>query len=331
MTDPGVPQRPDPSPPAADDAEAASRMARLRAQQARVLTRLEGMRAGLEQRRPRSQMIDSAFRAFEHDVAAGGGVLAGAVAFRVFLFLVPYSFVVVVGLGFGADAKHHDAGDLARAAGIGGLAAKAMASVGDLSTTQRIISLVVATFALLLATRALLKVLRIVHALIWQTRAGKLPKTNRAALVLVLMVTLAFAIALFVGRLRDDSLVLGILGTALFIAVPIVLWTFASAFLPHGADVPWTALLPGGVVFGLGTEVLHVVTIYWISHEVDSKTATYGAIGFALALLLWAYLLGRLVTTSAIVNETLWTRYQERLAAHRAHEGDSPASGDERA
>jgi uncharacterized BrkB/YihY/UPF0761 family membrane protein len=295
-------------------------MARLRAQQDRVLTRLEGMRRGLEGRRPHSRVIDAGFRAFERDVAAGGGVLAGAVAFRVFLFLVPYSFVMVVGLGFGADAKNQDAGDLARAAGIGGLAAKAMASVGDLSTSQRVISLAVAGFALLLATRALLKVLRIVHALIWRTRAGKFPKTNRAALVVMLLITLGFAVAVLVGKLRDESLILGIVGTALFIAIPMALWVFASVFLPHGEDVPWTAMLPGAVVFGVGIEVLHVVTIYWISHQVDSKTATYGAIGFALALLLWAYLLGRLVTTAAVVNETLWSRYQERLAAHRAHE-----------
>jgi uncharacterized BrkB/YihY/UPF0761 family membrane protein len=109
----------------------------------------------------------------------------------------------------------------------------------------------------------------------------------------------------------------------------MVLWVFASVFLPHADDVPWTAMVPGAVVFGVGVEVLHVVTIYWISHEVDSKTETYGAIGFALALLLWAYLVGRLVTTAAVVNESLWNRYQERLAAHRAREGGPSVSGEQ--
>ena len=59
--------------------------------------------------------------------------------------------------------------------GIGGLAGKAFSSIGDLTTGQRIASFFVATFALLLATRALLKVLRIVHALVWHTRAGQPP------------------------------------------------------------------------------------------------------------------------------------------------------------
>ena len=102
-------------------------------------------------------------------MAAGGGVLAGAVAFRVFLFLVPYVFMLVVVFGLGASAADEDPGTLARKSGIGGVAAKAFAGVGDLSTGERIVSFLVAGFALVLATRALLKVLRIVHALIWRT------------------------------------------------------------------------------------------------------------------------------------------------------------------
>jgi membrane protein len=88
--------------------------------------------------------------------------------------------------------------------------------------------------------------------------------------------------------------------------------------MPHAPEVPWTAFIPGAVVFGVGMEVLHLVTVYWISRQIESKTDTYGAIGFALALLLWAYLLGRLITSAAVVNETLWTRDQERRRARRA-------------
>ena len=102
--------------------------------------------------------------------------------------------------------------------------------------------------------------------------------------------------------------------------------------MPHAPDVPWTALLPGAVVFGVGLEVLHLVTVYWIADQMEHKTDTYGAIGFALALLLWAYLLGRLITSAAVINETLWTRYrttQRRVAARAARRpvGDAqPAS-----
>jgi hypothetical protein len=35
-----------------------------------------------------------------------------------------------------------------------------------------------------------------------------------------------------------------------------------------------------------------------------------------LALLLWAYLMGRLVTSAAVINESLWSNYQDRRKAH---------------
>jgi uncharacterized BrkB/YihY/UPF0761 family membrane protein len=64
------------------------------------------------------------------------------------------------------------------------------------------------------------------------------------------------------------------------------------------------------VLAAVGVEVLHLVTVYWISYAVAKKTERYGAIGAALALLLWAYLLGRVITSAAVLNATVWYRGQ---------------------
>ena len=104
----------------------------------------------------------------------------------------------------------------------------------------------------------------------------------------------------------------------MFMAIPVAAWIFVSWHMPREPDMPWTALLPGAVVFGVGLEVLHLVTVYWIANQIEHKTDTYGAIGFALALLLWAYLLGRLITSAAVVNATLWARDVERRKARAA-------------
>ena len=45
-------------------------------------------------------MIDVVLRGAEHDARTGGGILAGAVAFRVFLFVVPFVFFLVAVAGF---------------------------------------------------------------------------------------------------------------------------------------------------------------------------------------------------------------------------------------
>jgi uncharacterized BrkB/YihY/UPF0761 family membrane protein len=313
-----------------EDAITRSRMERLKLEQQRVIGRVERARERLESKRPTSRIIDTALGAFERDVAAGGGVLAGALAFRIFLFMIPYVFLVAVVFGLGASVDGEAPGRAARDAGISGIAAKAFDSVGDLSTSQRLISFFVAAFALILATRALLKVLRIVHALVWHTRAGKPASATRAAGVLVLIVTLALGLAALAGALRNVSFLVGIIGTLVYVLVPIAVWVFVSWSLPHAPDVPWPAFLPGAVVLGVGLEVLHIVTVYWIAHLIESKTDTYGAIGFALALLLWAYLLGRLITTAAVVNETYWSRDVQRRQARAAVVERRRAEGDDR-
>ena len=53
---------------------------------------------------------------------------------------------------------------------------------------------------------------------------------------------------------------------------------------------------------------LTLLTTYWIGHIVARKSSTYGAIGIALAVLLWVYVLGRIIVASAGVNAALWRR-----------------------
>lgn len=301
-------------------AGAPTRRQRIARERARVTRQVDQARARLDAARPRSTAVDSVMRTIERDVAAGGGVLAGALAFRIFMFMVPFVFLLVGVFGLGSSAANKDPQSLARDAGITGIAAKALSSVGDLSLGERVVYVVVVGFATYLATRALLKVLRIVHALIWHTRAGKPQRSGMAVLSLIGIVALGITLSALIGVLRGESFLLGLAGTIIYVFIPVVLWILVSWHLPH-ADLPWTALVPGAVVFGVGLELMHLVTVYWIAREVESKTSTYGAIGFAIALLLWAYLVGRLITTAAVVNESLWTRHQEQVAHRHQRQG----------
>jgi uncharacterized BrkB/YihY/UPF0761 family membrane protein len=303
-----------PSPGHAPGEERAGRISRanrwVRGEQERVTHAVDTTKVRLEQARPSSRWVDIGFRTFEHDLSSGGAVIAGAVAFRVFLFLVPYVFVIVVGVGFAAGAADEDAGDLARSAGIGGLVAKAVAGAAKLSGFERWTALIVGTFALFLAARALLKVLRASYGMIWSVRPSKLKKTTKPALVLVGLVTVALVCATLVGGLRHESLVLSVVGYTLMTAVPFGLWLFASWHLPRRA-LTWQELVPGAVVVAIGLQLLHLVTVLWIAHVLETKTETYGAIGAALAILLWAYLLGRVITAAAVVDAALWQRRSE--------------------
>ncbi|HXN62728.1 MAG TPA: YhjD/YihY/BrkB family envelope integrity protein [Acidimicrobiales bacterium] len=272
----------------------------------RLRTRAQRTRADLEARRAGSASIDSAFEAVERDAQTGGGVLAAAVAFRLFMFLVPYAFVVVTGFGLASTGVGQDPEDAARSAGIGGLLASAVGSTSSLSLVNRILALVLGGIALAFTARSLVGVLWIVHRLIWGVQPSRKP-TPWAPLILLGCTTALFGFADLAAWMGSQSIPLRFLAFVLTIVGSGTAWFLASLWLPHD-DCEWTALLPGAVMVGLGVGLLHLLTITYVAYEVSRKSSLYGAIGVALALLLWMYFAGRLLTASIAANASLWKR-----------------------
>lgn len=267
--------------------------------------RAEDAYADAAARRESSSVIDAAFRAIERDVRSGGAVLAGALAFRLFMFMVPYVLVLVLVLGAASDLSKYSASKLAQSLGITGVIARSVSDAARLTGFSRLVSLVVASFALFLASRALLKVLRATHALVWD-QVPKHRSTSRGALVLIAALALATALIGLIGYIRNHSGITGIIASVAFTAVPFLIWLFISTKLPHAPGSSWKDLWPGAVVFAIGIELLHLFTVYWVVDEVSTKQERYGILGVALALLLWAYLMGRIVILAAVVNQAVW-------------------------
>jgi uncharacterized BrkB/YihY/UPF0761 family membrane protein len=301
---------------------------------------VEDLNTRLQAARPRYRVVDSCFVALDHDTRSGGSVLAGAVAFRLFLFFVPFVFVLVYGFGLAADASDRDPSDLARDAGVAGLIASTIETSADQSILTRLVTLGIALYTLLVTSRTLLKVLAASHALVWRVAIQKMKKLTKPALVAIGFVLLQLLLVQGIQFLRDQSLIAGLVALVLYMGVPAALWVLVSArVLPHVPGTSWHDFLWGGVVVGVGLEILHLVTIFWIARTLANKSETYGAIGSALALLLWAYLLGRLLVGSASINASLFYRRHPEatpavgvltvLAApdDQAREGDGAASG----
>ena len=281
--------------------------------QARVATaRAKGdaLRQQLEDARPRYRSIDVAFVSLERDAAAPGSVLGAAVAFRVFLFVVPYAFVLVYGLGLASSAMGGDPRDVAAKLGIVGLLASTITVASEQSLFARTVVFGTALFALVSTSRSLLKVLVIVHTLTWQLPPPR-RKLTRPALILILVVTAALALLQLVLWLRDQSFGAGLVAELVFIVVPASVWlVLSSRFFVHAEGATWRDLLPGAVLVGIGIQVLHFITVYWITRLLESKSETYGAVGAGLAFLFWAYLIGRIFTAAAVLNAGAW---QQRL------------------
>ena len=174
-----------------------------------------------------------------------------------------------------------------------------------------------------LAARSLYKTLRISHALVWQVPAGRSADTNRGALVIIGILTGAFLIASLIGDVRHDSALDRIgadrggapdprrrLDPRLVVASP-------------RRPCPVVGVPPRRRVGGPGDRVAPHRDRLLDRGEVESKSDTYGAIGTAVALLLWAYLLGRLVVGSAALNASLWRRQESRSVPSSSHRVDT--------
>lgn len=274
----------------------------------RVRRWIHGRQDQLEAARHTSTTVGFAYDALSYDTDTGAPVLAAALAFRVFLFQVPYVCVFVIGAGFVADLTGRTVDSFFHGRGITRLTAESVSGAAHLSGWARITAFVVAGYALFLSARSFVKVLTIVHALVWDIPRKRLKNATRAALGFIALITVLIALSFSASLLREHFALGGLLTLIAYTSAPFVVWWYASAWLPH-RDCPLIALAPGAALFAIGVEILHLVTVIWFPHYLQSKSEVYGALGIALALLLWAYLVGRLVTLAAVLNAALWARF----------------------
>jgi len=288
----------------------------------RLRSRVESARERVEAARGTSPTVGFAFDALSYDTDTGASVLAAALGFRVFLFQVPYVCVFVLFASYVADWTGRDPSRLFRGKGVASLTAQSVTATTTLSGWARVTALFLALYALYLGARAFVKVLYIVHALVWQVPRIKPSHANRAALVLIAIVTASALITGVVDKLRY-AIPLGlVVSIILYMMVPLFTWWLVSWWLPH-RDCPPIALLPGAALLAVGGMALQIITIVWFPHHLQSKSEVYGTLGISIALLLWAYLLGRLMTLAAVLNVALWARFGDEsehpLAVTRPH------------
>ena len=272
---------------------------------ARIRSRSDQLASAADGLRRRSFVFAAIADTHDLDRNVGGGILAGAIAYRLFLFMVPFVYVLFTILGVASAVASKNPADLAKNVGISGVLAHAVVSVHKLKTSTQVLLLIGATYALLHTARSLTKALFSVHSLVWSIPPVRLKGLKPVFAFIGVVVVMGFLTPLF-DRLRNAAWGLGALFAILAVtALAAVVWWWASVHLPH-PDVPARALIPGALLLGVGVELLHAVTVYWIAHEVAKKSETYGTVGIALTVLFWTYFLGRIIVASVGINVTLW-------------------------
>jgi membrane protein len=240
----------------------------------------------------------------------GGGLIAGGVAFRLFLWLVPFGLVIASILSYWREVDPDGIEDASRKLGLG--AAATAAATEALHASDRNVALILASGLVLLAwfTIGAVRALVLAYALAWQLKPPRIRRPFSVILIfngIFLAVTFASTL---LAWLREELGRTAVFSTAGTFALSLALVLFAMWLLPHRATRA-RELLPGALVVALGSQLLQIVVIFYFAPRLGRSDETYGALGAATTLLVWLYVLSRLFTGAAFLNATLWQHRAE--------------------
>ena len=298
MTDP-EPDELDPDAPLTRSARARARAADLQARAVRIQERAEVERS-------RHGSVDALYEIADRDAEVGGTIIAGALAYRLFIWLLPLALVFVAGFGVAASQASDSPQKAARSLGLAGIVSGSVA--GAANSSARWYALLIGIPILLWATRSLLRTLIVIHRLCWTDVRHAAPKaTPKATLRLLGLLLCLLVVSAAANYVRSRLPGPGIVVTIGLILPYGGLWLLVSMRLPR-RDATWIGLLPGALLFAVGLEIVGAVVAFFIVPEAESKQGTYGSLGLAAALLLGLFFLSRLVVATAVLNATLWER-----------------------
>ena len=248
------------------------------------------------------------FRAAERNQRVASSVLAGGLAYRLFLWLLPFGLILGGALGL-ADAESTE-----EAVASGGLPSAVVDAIGDVARAADANSwwlLAIGVPGLLWAGYTGAKAVQGVHALIWDQPPPRTEPLKDSLAFTGVVCAFLVAVAL-TWWFREETWLVGFLAAALTIAPLAGLWLWASLRLPHG-DARWKALLPGALVVAIGFEVLHGLVVYFLVPQLEKSTSLYGGLGAVTTLIFYMYFVGRLVVTAPILNSSLHYELHEQI------------------
>ena len=213
------------------------RRERMRERQEAMRARMERLSERAQEERGRRGWVDAIFEVVDRDVEVAGGIMAGALAYRLFIWLLPFGLVFVGGLGVIAGVSSDSPKGVASKLGVGGIISSSLHSASKSHSAWY--ALIIGIPILLLATRSVLRVLIGTHRLAWGDVRAAAPKpTMTDAAKLLGVFVLYFALALLAAWARARSPAAGLVVTIVVIAGFTGVWLWTSIRLPH-RDAGW--------------------------------------------------------------------------------------------
>lgn len=279
------------------------------------LEQARALRGGIEAGRDRHASLDATFEVVERDSQMGGGMIAGALAYRLFVFALPLAFFLISGLGLLADALGRKPDLIVDSVGLAGVVTKQVASASDGASSWWVA--LTSFLVLVYATRMLLRAVAIVHALAWERSAAAVRVTVHSLAVFGAALATQLALVGCVGAVGHRSTIGGIVAFVLFVVALAAIWLVISLQVPH-LQARWTDLILGSLCYAVGVIAIMLFNVLLLDRLLHEKATTYGALGIAATLLLAFFFAGRVIVLAAVLNATLWERKTRSRAGGEA-------------
>lgn len=235
-------------------------------------------------------------------------LLASAVAFRLFLWLLPLALLAAGILAAVAKDNSASLESASKAAGLAGAASQQVVAALREGNKSWWVAVVAGAVLFLWGTRTLMRNLRVVNAHAW---AAPVPKPGQKHLLVTTLVfavgwILLFIVAGAVSRL--DRLIGVVLTTGVESVAVAAVWLVISVRLPD-RRTDMVDLLPGCLLFGVGVAVMNAVSRVYLPRAFAQSSQLYGTLGIASVILGWLLLIGQLIVSAAVVN-AVWSDYR---------------------
>jgi uncharacterized BrkB/YihY/UPF0761 family membrane protein len=281
------------------------------------VTRIVG-RAGERARKLQDQVLSAAgshpslavaVAVVRRDIEVGGALLAGALAFRLFIWLLPCCLLLASVLGF-SETLSQPPHKLSRELGMSPLTANLLGQIGAQAQHSRYVTALVGLVLLVWAGLLLGRTLDRIHERVWQHQFDRRPKPTLARVaryngLLLLIVIVNIAAPIAVAALGGSPAVVSLPSLACYFMIGTVL--LSTDWPPR-----WRSTWPGAALIALGNEGLHLVAVVYLPGQLARTSQLYGTLGVAAAVLLWLALIARLIVLGQVLNAVLAERRPAR-------------------
>lgn len=255
---------------------------------------------------PLGGVAEIAWRVWGRDRAIAGGVLAAALAYRVFTWILPLALLLVAGLGLYSSSAGDSSEESLGEVGLTGVVAGSVAAAADdVGLLAQIAIAAVAGVVFLQQSLMLLRTLRAVSSFAWGLPVQRMSRPAASTLTFLALI-LAMVVVPSVLAIGSDLFgVLALLAVpASLLAIPV--WHLVvSAFLLPNAAGDWRDLVPGALLCGVGVTLLEIIAGLLLAPWLSGQEETYGVLGAAAGLLLGFFILGRLLVAAACLSAVL--------------------------